>query len=152
MPVTNDETIDQLNKLIETCKDGEYGFRSCAEHCKSADLKTVFMRRSEDCAKGARELQALVSRLGGKPESDSSTTGAMHRGWVAVVGTLTGYSDEQMLNECERGEDAALDRYRAALKQPLPSDVMSVVQSQYEGVKRNHDQIRTLRNQVRAAT
>jgi len=150
--VTNDETIDQLNKLIETCKDGEYGFRSCAEHCKSADLKTVFMRRSEDCAKGARELQALVSRLGGKPESDSSTTGAMHRGWVAVVGTLTGYSDEQMLNECERGEDAALDRYRAALKQPLPSDVMSVVQSQYEGVKRNHDQIRTLRNQVRAAT
>ena len=152
MPVTNDETIDQLNKLIETCKDGEYGFRSCAEHCKSADLKTVFMRRSEDCAKGARELQALVSRLGGKPESDSSTTGAMHRGWVAVVGTLTGYSDEQMLNECERGEDAAMDRYRAALKQPLPSDVMSVVQSQYEGVKRNHDQIRTLRNQVRAAT
>jgi len=152
MPVTNDETIDQLNKLIETCKDGEYGFRSCAEHCKSADLKTVFMRRSEDCAKGARELQALVSRLGGKPESDSSTTGAMHRGWVAVVGTLTGYSDEQMLNECERGEDAALDRYRDALKQPLPSDVMSVVQSQYEGVKRNHDQIRTLRNQVRAAT
>jgi len=150
--VTNDETIDQLNKLIETCKDGEYGFRSCAEHCKSADLKTVFMRRSEDCAKGARELQALVSRLGGKPESDSSTTGAMHRGWVAVVGTLTGYSDEQMLNECERGEDAAMDRYRAALKQPLPSDVMSVVQSQYEGVKRNHDQIRTLRNQVRAAT
>jgi hypothetical protein len=29
---------------------------------------------------------------------------------------------------------------------------MSVVQTQYEGVKRNHDQIRTLRNQVRAAT
>jgi uncharacterized protein (TIGR02284 family) len=150
--MTNDETIDQLNKLIETSKDGEYGFRSCAEHCKSADLKTVFMRRSEDCAKGARDLQALVSRLGGKPENDSSTTGAMHRGWVSVVGTLTGYSDEQMLNECERGEDAAMDRYRDALKQPLPSDVMSVVQAQYEGVKRNHDQIRTLRNQVRAAT
>ena len=45
-----------------------------------------------------------------------------------------------------------MDRYRDALKQPLPADVMSVVQSQYEGVKRNHDQIRTLRNQVRAAT
>jgi uncharacterized protein (TIGR02284 family) len=150
--MTNDDTIDQLNKLIETCKDGEYGFRSCAEHCKSPDLKTVFSRRSEDCAKCARELQALVSRLGGKAETDSSTTGALHRGWVAVVGTLSGYSDEQMLNECERGEDAAMDRYREALKQPLAADVMSVVQSQYEGVKRNHDQIRTLRNQVRAAT
>ena len=152
MPVTNDETIDQLNKLIETCKDGEYGFRSSAEHCKSPDLKTLFMQRSEDCAKGARELQALVSHLGGKAETDSSTTGALHRGWVAVVGTLSGYSDEQMLNECERGEDAAMDRYREALKQPLAADVMSVVQAQYEGVKRNHDQIRTLRNQVRAAS
>ena len=76
----------------------------------------------------------------------------MHRGWVAVVGTLSGYSDEQMLNECERGEDVAMDRYRAALKAQLPADVMSVVQQQFEGVKRNHDQIRTLRNQVRAAS
>ena len=152
MPTTDDQTIDELNKLIETCKDGEYGFKSCAEHVKSTDLKTIFLRRSEDCAKGARELQALVSRLGGKPETGSSASGTMHRGWVAVVGTLSGYSDEQMLDECERGEDVAMDRYRAALKQPLPSDVMSVVQTQYEGVKRNHDQIRRLRDQTRSTT
>ena len=150
--MSNDDVVDELNTLIETCKDGEYGFKSCAEHAKSADLKTIFVRRSEDCAKGARELQTLVSRLGGKPETDSSASGTMHRGWVAVVGTLSGYSDEQMLNECERGEDVAMDRYRAALKEPLPADVMSVVQTQYEGVKRNHDQIRTLRNQARASS
>ena len=152
MPTTNDQTIDELNKLIETCKDGEYGFKSCAEHVKSADLKAIFMRRSEDCAKGARELQALVSRLGGKPETDSSATGALHRGWVSVVGTLSGYSDQQMLDDCERGEDAALERYRDAIKQPLPADIMAMVQKQYEGVKHNHDQIRTLRNQARAAS
>ncbi|MEO7338861.1 MAG: PA2169 family four-helix-bundle protein [Caldimonas sp.] len=150
--MTNDDTIDQLNTLIETCKDGEYGFRTSAEHAKSGDLKSLFMQRSADCQRGAQELQAIVSRLGGKPEADSSMSGTMHRGWVSVVGTLTGYSDQQMLDECERGEDVAMDRYRAALKEDLPADVMSVVQKQYEGVKRNHDQIRTLRNQVRAAT
>lgn len=148
----NDKTIDQLNKLIETCKDGEYGFKACADHVKSQDLKTIFLRRSEDCRKGARDLQALVARLGGKAETDSSATGTLHRGWVAVVGTLSGYSDQQMLNECERGEDAALERYRGALKEPLPADVTSVVQAQYEGVKRNHAQIRTLRDQVKAAS
>ena len=31
-------------------------------------------------------------------------------------------------------------------------DVMSVVQTQYEGVKRNHMQVRTLRDTARAAT
>jgi uncharacterized protein (TIGR02284 family) len=104
-----------------------------------------------DRRRPATELQAEVRRLGGEAETDSSTTGALHRGWVAVVGTLSGYSDKQMLDECERGEDAALERYRDALKQPLPADLMTLVQKQYEGVKRNHDQIRTLRNQVHAA-
>jgi uncharacterized protein (TIGR02284 family) len=150
--MTNDETIDQLNKLIDTCKDGEYGFRSCAEHVKSADLKTVFLSRAADCQRGASELQGIVARLGGQPDTTSSATGTLHRGWVSVVGTLTGYSDKAMLDECERGEDAALERYRSALKEPLPADIMAVVQSQYEGAKRNHDQIRNLRNQVRAAS
>ena len=149
--MNNDDTIKQLNKLIETCKDGEYGFRTCAEHTKSPDLKSVFLSRAADCQRGAIELQELVVRLGGKPDTGSSVTGTLHRGWVSVVSTLKGHSDEAMLEECERGEDAALVRYRAALKEPLPADVMSVVQKQYEGAKRNHDQIRNLRNQAKAA-
>ena len=149
----NDKIIDRLNTLIDTCKDGEYGFRTCADHVKSTDLKTVFLERAGECQRGASELQALVTRLGGKADTGSSVSGTMHRGWVAVVGTLSGYSDEAMLSECERGEDAALERYRSALKDSdLPSDVMALVQKQYEGVKRNHDQIRNLRDQVKAAS
>jgi uncharacterized protein (TIGR02284 family) len=65
---------------------------------------------------------------------------------------LTGNSDQAALDECERGEDAALERYRDAIKEDLPSDVAAIVQRQYEGVKRNHDQIRALRNANRATT
>ena len=148
----NDSTISRLNTLIDTCKDGEYGFKTCAEHVKSADLKSVFGSRAEECRSGATELQAVVTRLGGSADTGSSVSGTLHRGWVSVVGTLTGYSDQAMLDECERGEDAALERYRDALKEPLPSEVMALVQKQYEGVKRNHDQIRTLRNQARGTS
>jgi uncharacterized protein (TIGR02284 family) len=150
--MSNDDVISVLNNLIETCKDGEYGFRTCAEHATAQDLKSLFMNRASDCQRGASELQGLVARLGGTPDTTSSATGTLHRGWVSVVGTLTGYSDKTMLEECERGEDAALARYRDALKEPLPAEIQSVVQTQYEGVKRNHDQIRTLRNQVRDAS
>jgi uncharacterized protein (TIGR02284 family) len=146
----NDDVIDTLNKLIETCKDGEYGFRTCAEHVKSEQLRSVFLERAESCRKGATELQAEVERLGGKAESDSSTTGSLHRGWVSVKGMLTGDSDQAALDECERGEDAALERYRDAIKQDLPGDVAAIVERQYEGVKRNHDQIRSLRNAMRS--
>ena len=146
----NDDVIDELNTLIETCKDGEYGFRTCAEHVKNNELKTVFLTRADGCQRAATELQSIVTRLGGEADTSSSVSGTLHRGWVSAVGTLTGYSDEAMLSECERGEDAALERYRSALKKQLPPDVMSVVQTQYEGVKRNHDQVRTLRDQYKA--
>ena len=40
--------------------------------------------------------------------------------------------------------------YGDALKEALPADIQAVVQRQYEGVVRNHDQIRDLRNRLRA--
>ena len=150
--MSNDDVIDVLNDLIETCKDGEYGFRSCAEHVKSAQLRQTFTSRADECRQGATELQSHVARLGGKADTGSSVTGSIHRGWVNLKAMLTGDSDQAALNECERGEDAALARYRDAIKKPLPSDVAAVVQRQYEGVKRNHDQIRALRDQLRATT
>jgi uncharacterized protein (TIGR02284 family) len=148
----NDDVVDTLNKLIETCKDGEYGFRTCAEHVKSTELRQVFTSRADECRQGATELQALVTRLGGKADTSSSVTGTLHRGWVNLKALMTGDSDQAALNECERGEDAALARYRDAIKKDLPSDVMAIVQRQYEGVKRNHDQIRSLRDAHRATT
>jgi uncharacterized protein (TIGR02284 family) len=148
--MSNDDVIDELNTLIETCKDGEYGFRTCAEHDKSTQLRQIFTSRADECRQGAAELQALVTRFGGKADSGSSVTGTMHRGRVNLKAMLTGDSDQAALNECERGEDAALERSRDAVKKSLPDDVALVVQRQYEGVKRNHDQIRRLRDQSRS--
>jgi uncharacterized protein (TIGR02284 family) len=149
--MSNDDVIDTLNDLIETSKDGEFGFRECAEHTRSSSLREVFLQRAEECQRGALELQALVAQLGGKPDEGGSASGAIHRGWVAVRGKLAGYDDKAMLEECERGEDAAVASYRKAVEKRLPEPARSVVEKQWEGVKRNHDQIRTLRNQIRAA-
>jgi len=144
------DIVDTLNTLIETSKDGEYGFRQCAEHAQSAPIKQVFLTRARDCAQAASELQALVVMYGGTAEKDGTTTGSLHRGWVSVKGTLAGFSDLNMLEEAERGEDVALKHYRTAMqKDNLPADVRSVVAIQFEGAQRNHNQIRDLRNQAR---
>ncbi len=150
--MSNDDIIDTLNDLIETSKDGELGFSACAKHVSSTDLQQLFSTRATDCRAAASELQTMVSDYGGKPETDGSTTGALHRGWVAVRGSLAGYSDEAMLEECERGEDAALGRYRAALRdEDLPEAVRAVIARQQLGVQANHDQIKRLRDIARAA-
>lgn len=149
--MSNDDIIDTLNDLIETSKDGEYGFRTSAEYLKDTTLKQTFTTRAEECRQAAAELQAMVVRFGGKAEDGGSAAGALHRGWVAVKGVLAGYTDKAILEETERGEDTALASYRKALDQNLPPDVRAVVERQYEGVKRNHLQVRTLRDRARAA-
>ena len=149
--MSNDDIVDTLNDLIETSKDGEYGFHASAEYLKDPAIKDSFVRRAEDCRSAAAELQSLVVRFGGKAEDGGTAAGAMHRGWVAVKGTLAGYTDKAILEETERGEDSALAAYRNALEDALPPDVRAVVERQFEGVKRNHLQVRTWRDQARAA-
>ena len=147
-----DDVVDVLNNLIETSKDGEYGFRTSAEHAKADSLRTLLLRRADECRQAVIELEAMVRHYGGSPEQHGSVGGALHRGWVAMKTTLTTYDDKAILEECERGEDVAKARYRKALEKTLPPDVQALVQRQYDGVQRNHDEVKTLRNQARAAS
>ena len=146
-----DNITSILNGLVETSKDGEKGFRSAADNTKSSELKPIFLKRADDCAKGATELQQIIARRGDKPEQGGSIAGALHRGWVNLKTAVTTRDEVAILEECERGEDVAKAAYRKALDEnSLPEDIRAVVQRQYDGVMRNHDQIRDLRDRYRA--
>ncbi len=148
--IDSDEVISILNDLIETSRDGEKGFRACSEDAKRPDLKILFRDRALECAKAAQELQAIVIRMGGDPEDSTSISGDLHRHWIDLKSLITGKDDKAILNECERGEDVAKKNYRKALDAPLPEDIRLIVQRQYDGVLRNHDQVKTLRDAERA--
>ena len=149
--MSNDDVIDTLNDVLESCRDGEYGFRECAEHVKSQDLKVLLNRHSSQCRDAGFELLNVIKGLGGAPEEGGTASGAMHRGWVAVKAALTSYDDKAMLDECERGEDAALARYRKALKENLPVHARTVLERQMQGAQRNHDEVKVLRDAAKAA-
>lgn len=144
------DTKEVISTLIETCKDGEKGFRVCAEDVSRPELKTLFNQRAGECAQSAQELQAIVIRLGGEPEDSTSVAGDLHRRWVDLKSLITGKDDEAILNECERGEDVAKRSYHKALEKALPEDIRQVVQRHYDGVLRNHDQVKMLRDAERA--
>lgn len=146
-----DDIISTLNDLIETCKDGEEGFRQCAEDLHDPQIRSTFNDRARGCAEAARELQEVVVEYGGDPQKGSSVSGSLHRRWVDVKSAVTGKDEVSVLNECERGEDVAVKSYRNALEKELPPDVRAIVERQYNGVLRNHDQVKALRDKARAA-
>ena len=149
----NDDVIDVLNDLLESARDGEYGFHACSENADSGELKGIFQRHSRECAAAALELEHEIRRLGGEPASGGTVAGALHRGWVSVKAALSTHDDKAVLVECERGEDAAVARYRKALNETmLPASVRALVQRQAQGAQRNHDEVRALRDSFRPAS
>jgi uncharacterized protein (TIGR02284 family) len=133
--------------LIETCKDGELGFKTAADGLQSADVKAKFLEYSRQRAEMARELQAEVRRLGGDPEKSGSMSGTMHRGWLDIKSAVTGKDDHAIIAEAERGEDVAKAAYENALKESsLDTSSRSIVQQQSTKVRQAHDAVRDLRD------
>lgn len=149
--MANEDTISTLNDLIETCKDGQNGFKTAAEGVERSDLKSTFYEFGQQRAQFAGELQTLVRELGGDPENTGSTTAALHRGWINIKSIVTGKDDASILDEAERGEDVAKKAYEKATQMQLPSNVSSVIQQQATQVKAAHDRVRDLRNSANAA-
>ena len=147
----NDKVVSVLNNLIETCKDGELGFKTAAEGLKSADIKAKFLDYSRQRGEMVRELQAEVRRLGGDPEKSGSVSGSLHRGWLDIKSVITGKDDHAIVAEAERGEDVAKSTYESALKEILPGAAQTVVQQQAAKVRQAHDHVRDLRDREKVA-
>ena len=136
--------ISTLNDLIETCRDGENGFRTAAEGVKDPHVKSLFQRYARQRAEMVRELQEEVRKLGGNPEQSGSVSASLHRGWMNIKSLVTGNDDSAIIAEAERGEDVAKAAYAKALKEDLPAGVRTLIQSQAEIVRVAHDEVRAL--------
>jgi uncharacterized protein (TIGR02284 family) len=137
-------TIATLSELLAVARSGERSFMACAEHAHTDSLKKLFVSRASRHAAAADELRELIARLGGDPAASGKIRGATRRGWGNLHAALTQNTDEALVQECEHGEDHALEVYRNALDDHLPEFVRQVVLRQFEGMMSDHDQMRLL--------
>lgn len=122
--------LDVLNSLIETCRDGERGFRSAAETAIDRDIKGLFAALADERGRFADQLTPHVQRLGGHAPMYGTTAGAMHRRWMTFKGAVSNHHDAALLKEAERGERNAIQSYREALQGMLPPTVSDLIEHQ----------------------
>ena len=147
MALHTDEIVSTLNNLIETCRDGEKGFKAAAEHVGDPHLRILFTDYSRQRAQLAEELQFEIRRLGAEPAESGSLAGKLHQGWIDLKGSITGHDDAEILSECERGEDAAVEQYHEAVQKDLPEAIAQIVRRQAGAVQAAHDRISELDKQ-----
>ena len=140
-----------LNNLIETLKDGQEGFKQAAEGVSDPKLKSLFRDYSDQRSRFATALQSEARRHGETdPETSSSATGALHRGWINLKSAITGADEHAILAECERGEDSAVEEYKKAMDDGLTPSTQDVVSRQFAEIKAAHDQIKSLRDAAKS--
>jgi uncharacterized protein (TIGR02284 family) len=139
-----DETASTLNQLIQICKDGEGGFLAAAGTVEDANLRRLFESYSRQRAEFAAELQLEVRRVAEDPVESGHPTAALHRSWIDIKAGITGRDEGEIISQCERGEDFAVQEYQQALNSRLPADIRLIVERQSLQIQEAHDQIRSL--------
>lgn len=145
------DTLDIIDKLIETCRDGQEGYRDAAEHTKTPELREFFNRQSLERAQFAGELENVAQRLGEPdPDRGTSMSNKLHRAWFDLKQKLGG-GDASVLESVETGEANAKKHYEEALNSRLPSDIKGIIERQVQSMATAHDQLRMLRDRYKTA-
>jgi uncharacterized protein (TIGR02284 family) len=147
----NERVIDVLEDLVETCRDGQNGYREAAEHIKDPELRSFFNDQGVERVRFATELESEIQRLGERDiMRKGSVGGAIRRAWMDLKANVGG-GDRAILNSVESGEDAAKQAYEKALREPLPGNILSIIRQQAQSIYAAHDHVKILRDRRKAA-
>ncbi|PKA96756.1 uncharacterized protein (TIGR02284 family) [Flavobacteriaceae bacterium MAR_2009_75] len=145
METKNRKLVDQLQEILEKNRDAEKGYKKAAENAKSTNLKAFFTRKSEErrSFNGAlkNELIATYDQI----NDNGSFQGTIHRAWMDVKNLFSADSDESMLEECIRGDKAAIEEYDEVLKdEALPLRVSTIIRDQMMKIRTDLNKVKSL--------
>lgn len=139
--------VTVLNTLIATLLDSVEGYRKSAEDVENTRFRQLFNGRAAERQQVVTALQGAVAQLGGKPEDDASTLGAIHRVFVDLKSAVMGKDDPAIVNEVERGEDYLKGKFETAMDNAdLSATARDAVSQAWSSVQAGHDQMRDLKH------
>lgn len=150
LQTANANPVNTLNKLIETAKDGQEGFRVASENVKDPKIKLLFASYSTQRGKFVEKLQKTVVELGGKAEQKDTVTGDIHQALINLKAAVTRGDERAMLAEAEKGEAVAVRVFEdAAKEEDLPLPVRKVVQKMAEQVRKTYENVKNLEDKAK---
>lgn len=144
------KVISELNTLLARNYDAERGFKEAAENVDHPLLKDFFIGSASQRYDFGHQIKDEIYKVGGEPNKGTSGSGDLHRAWMNLKDLFTSQDGKAMLEECDRGEKAALDDYNKVLEDDnLPSDTRKVIMLQRETITQNILHVENLLNNIK---
>jgi uncharacterized protein (TIGR02284 family) len=139
-----DGVVAPLVRLVEACRDGERGYRQAAKDVQDEGFRFIFQRYAKERAAFADALAKALEPFGVSSNASGTRMGAFHREWLDASATLARGGAQTILRECQRGDDAAMKLYAAALHAGLPPEIQEMVQDQRASLQSALNEIHSL--------
>lgn len=146
----NDKTVDELKSLITANANSAEVFRKASDLAKSGGLTSLFQSIAVKRESYASDLQQALALTGETKQYDTNLVEPLQSWFMKVRDALQSDEEVGLLSELERSEDRILHAYEGALKETAGSPLNSRLHEQIAGVKKDHDQIRDMRDAAKA--
>ncbi|GGX04849.1 ferritin-like domain-containing protein [Aquimarina muelleri] len=145
MKTYTEEVGNKLNDLLEKTYDAEKGFKKAAENVEHFALKNYFNQKAQQRYDFGHELKTEIKSFGQEVDKGGSITGGLHRTWMDIKSLVSVDSEEGMLEEAIRGEEASIKEYNEVLTETsLPPSTQTVLTQQKNKIVSGLSNIRTL--------
>jgi uncharacterized protein (TIGR02284 family) len=145
------QTTTSLNELIEVLNDGVKFYDDAAGTTKNSTYQQLFQRMATTKRSIAADLKAEVAHHGDKPADSGTVTGSLRQAYTDLRAKLSDNPDAQYIGQLEESEDRILHAFQDALTTSEHAQVRQIAQNYLPDVRRMHDEMRTLKAQVKHA-
>ena len=144
------EVIEVLNDLVMINNDRIKGYQSAIKGLRTddGDLKTLFDHMILESQQIKSDLAHEIQVLHGGVEQGTSRMGKIYRMWAQVKAVFSGMNRNEVLSNCDSGEEATLQSYQKALeKDKLPKFIREMLSTQQMTITNAKEHIHELRTQ-----
>lgn len=111
------ELASALNEVLERNYDAINGYKDAAREVENDALKDYLLKQAAERVRFGQEISEEIRLLGGTPTEEGSTLGFLHRTWMNFKTNLVHDNEDEVCEECIRGEKAAVEEYDELLKE-----------------------------------
>ena len=143
-------TVNQLQYLLKTLRDGQKGFAEAAANAADPALADLLRQRSQQRAEFEEAVRQRILDLGAEPFEHSTLGAALHRAWLNVRDAVAGRGDYAIVSECARGEEIAVQKYTDVLSvMDMPAELRAFIQHQFAAVKASQQELTDLKAKLK---
>ena len=130
-----EEVAKKLNNLLEKNYDAEKGYKDAAEQIENPKMKDFLQKQAQKRYDFGHEIKTEIKNYGEQPDKGGSAKGTVHRAWMDLKAAVASSSEEQVMEEVQRGEQSAINEYNEVISETsLPPSVQQILTKQRDQI------------------